>query len=241
MISIGARNFAKFSMRATPKHTVRAMCGGASVHSSATRKAFVASGMLNASSSSASSSSSAAAHGMAGFTLRSTSSLLSMLPPLPRQVSGTAATAPATTAAAATAMQTRSSSSSAGSGKGAAVGAPREFSPGMTIEAGDDLDAILGDSRGIPVIVDFYADWCGPCRVLAPILKKAVEEDGKAVLVKVNVDEAQQIAQRFEIASLPTVAAFRNGVLLDSFLGSRDPTFVKNFVAKVSASGRTPE
>ncbi|EGF79642.1 hypothetical protein BATDEDRAFT_11836 [Batrachochytrium dendrobatidis JAM81] len=106
--------------------------------------------------------------------------------------------------------------------------------PGTTIEAGDDLDAILRQAHHIPVIVDFYADWCGPCRILGPVLEKLVSANGKCILVKVNIDEAQEVSSRYQIASLPTVAAFRDGVLVDSFLGSRDPTFIKEFIEKIS-------
>ncbi|KAI9203619.1 thioredoxin-like protein, partial [Polychytrium aggregatum] len=103
---------------------------------------------------------------------------------------------------------------------------------GAVIEAGDkDLDTILSETEeSSTVIVDFYADWCGPCRVLAPILAQAVKENGKTFLVKVNVDVHEETAAKYQIASLPTVAAFRNGKIVGTFIGSRDKNFVGKFI-----------
>ena len=77
---------------------------------------------------------------------------------------------------------------------------------------------VLGSDQ--PVLVDFYADWCPPCKMLAPILEGVAGQVGdEAVLGKVNVDRNPQVAQRYNIASLPTVLVFRNGQEVDRMIG----------------------
>ena len=74
----------------------------------------------------------------------------------------------------------------------------------------------------IPVLVDFWADWCGPCRMLAPAVAQIAEEyEGKAKVGKVNVDEQSELARRFGIVSIPTVMVFKNGTLTDTLVGLR--------------------
>eukprot|EP00842_Homolaphlyctis_polyrhiza_P005835 jgi/Hompol1/6252/HPOL_004908-RA len=169
---------------------------------------------------------------VSGFSMRSASSLLTSIS-MPKDSTKPASTLGGSATSPSALTQERELSTSSTEPATGAVAGSREIIAGSVLEASDDLDAILRDCR-VPVIVDFYADWCGPCRVLAPILKKAVEENGKVVLVKVNVDKAEEITHRYEIASLPTVTAFRAGVMVDSFIGSRDPAFVKNFIASLT-------
>src|ERR1043165_6247229 len=99
---------------------------------------------------------------------------------------------------------------------------------------------VLEASRAVPVIVDFWAPWCGPCKTLGPALEAAVEAAAGAVkLVKVNIDENPEIAQQLRIQSIPTVYAFRDGQPVDVFMGAIPDSQVKAFVAALAggASG----
>ena len=94
---------------------------------------------------------------------------------------------------------------------------------------------VLEQSRSVPVIVDFWAPWCGPCKTLGPALEAAVEAAGGAVkLVKVNIDENPEIAQQLRIQSIPTVYAFRDGQPVDGFMGAIPESQVKAFVAALA-------
>jgi putative thioredoxin len=100
--------------------------------------------------------------------------------------------------------------------------------------AADVLDA----SREVPVIVDFWAPWCGPCKQLGPALEKAVTEANGAVkLVKVNIDENQEIAKQLRIQSIPTVYAFKNGQPVDGFMGAIPDSQIRTFVQQLAGGG----
>ncbi|TPX49998.1 hypothetical protein SeMB42_g00545 [Synchytrium endobioticum] len=99
-----------------------------------------------------------------------------------------------------------------------------------------DFPMTLDDAGDTPVIVEFYADWCAPCRVLYPILKNVVEKNGKTFLVKVNIENADDTAEKYSISSVPTVAAFKRGEMIDRFVGSRSEADVTKFVEKAVSS-----
>jgi putative thioredoxin len=95
----------------------------------------------------------------------------------------------------------------------------------------DFQERVLDRSNEVPVLVDFWADWCRPCHMLAPVIEKAIDaHPGKIELAKLDTDANQQTAARYGIRGLPTVKAFRNGQVVDEFTGAQPPPVVERFV-----------
>lgn len=83
----------------------------------------------------------------------------------------------------------------------------------------------------VPVLVDFYADWCNPCKMMAPVVEKLAEEyDGTMKVGKCNIDENMQIAQRYRVSSIPAFVIFKDGKQLDSFIGAMSAADFKSKV-----------
>ena len=94
---------------------------------------------------------------------------------------------------------------------------------------------VLEASREVPVIVDFWAPWCGPCKTLGPQLEKAVNDaQGAVKMVKVNIDENPEIAQQLRIQSIPTVYAFKDGQPVDGFMGAIPESQIRAFVQQLA-------
>ena len=95
--------------------------------------------------------------------------------------------------------------------------------------------AVMERSMTVPVVVDLWADWCGPCKTLGPIIEKVVDETGGAVeLVKVDVDTNPQISQAFKVQSIPAVYAIHEGKIVDSFIGAVPESAVREFVERLA-------
>jgi putative thioredoxin len=102
------------------------------------------------------------------------------------------------------------------------------------ITSADFDQVVIQGSQQAPVLVDFWAPWCGPCRALTPVLEKlAGEYKGKFLLVKVNSDENLDLAREYGIRSIPNVKAFVNGQVVDEFLGALPESAVRAFIDRV--------
>ncbi|GAA5915213.1 hypothetical protein JCM8208_007712 [Rhodotorula glutinis] len=87
-----------------------------------------------------------------------------------------------------------------------------------------------------PTLVDFYADWCGPCRVLGPVLEKVVTEESGADLLKIDTEEHGELAAKYKITALPTVIAFKNGQIVAKMVGAAGEPGVRAFLEKATSA-----
>jgi putative thioredoxin len=121
------------------------------------------------------------------------------------------------------------------------IGETQGAAPGDLIKEGTDagfIKDVIEASREVPVIVDFWATWCGPCKTLGPALEKAVlAAKGKVKLVKIDIDKHPAYAGQLRVQSIPTVYAFVDGKPADGFMGAVPESQVKQFIDKVAAMG----
>ncbi len=113
----------------------------------------------------------------------------------------------------------------------------------FSLDAGvaDFQEKVIDASRLAPVLVDFWAEWCAPCRVLKPILEKlAVEYGGRFILAKVNSDQHQELAARYGVRGIPNVKAFVGGELVDEFTGALPEEQIRAFIDSLMPSPAEP-
>ncbi|MBU6319915.1 MAG: thioredoxin [Alphaproteobacteria bacterium] len=131
-----------------------------------------------------------------------------------------------------------------GAGKPAGAGTAGA-AKGMFVTDGSDrtfMTDVMEPSRTMPVIVDFWAPWCGPCRTLGPIIEKVVNDANGAVrLVKIDIDKNPSIAGQLGVKSIPAVIAFKDGRPVDGFMGALPESQVKAFIARLGGSGQGTE
>jgi thioredoxin 2 len=109
----------------------------------------------------------------------------------------------------------------------------------IEIDSSAHFDALIAGTS-LPVVVDFWAPWCGPCRMVAPELKKvAARQAGKFVVVKVNTDELSDLGQRFAIRSIPTMAVFAGGSEVGRTAGARPASDIEAFIMQAASATRT--
>jgi thioredoxin 1 len=100
-----------------------------------------------------------------------------------------------------------------------------------------NFDQTLAETT-LPVLVDFHASWCGPCKMLSPVVDQIAEaKDGEAVVAKVDIDDARDIAQRYRITSVPTLMVFRNGEPVATVRGVQSRPAIESLVDQAAEAG----
>jgi putative thioredoxin len=129
-------------------------------------------------------------------------------------------------------------------GEGTTVGTSPPAGDAALIKDGTTetfMQDVIEASQAVPVVVDFWAPWCGPCKTLGPMLEKLVRQMNGAVrMVKINVDENQQLAAQLRVQSVPTVYGFRQGQPVDAFAGALPESQLKQFLAGLTGGAANP-